>query len=172
MKKLIALVLAAMMVFGMMSLAAAEETKTLTVVTWDATTTPYLAAQKEAFEASHPGVTIEYVDVASQDYGIKTTTMLEGNDTSDVFMIKELDDLIKWQAQGFAAPLNEYVTASNYDLSGFVGTEVNYSVDGELYAVPFRSAFWVLFYNKDLFDAAGIAYPTNDMTWEQYAETA
>ena len=33
MKKLIALVLAAMMVFGMMSLAAAEETKTLTVVT-------------------------------------------------------------------------------------------------------------------------------------------
>ena len=172
MKKLIALVLAAMMVFGMMSLAAAEETKTLTVVTWDATTTPYLTAQKEAFEASHPGVTIEYVDVASQDYAIKTTTMLEGNDTSDVFMIKELDDLIKWQAQGFAAPLNEYVKASNYDLSGFVGTEVNYSVDGELYAVPFRSDFWVLFYNKDLFDAAGIAYPTNDMTWEQYAETA
>ena len=172
MKKLFALVLTAALLLSMAGLSLAGDAQTLTVVTWDATTTPYLIAQKEAFEASHPGVTIEYIDVASQDYGIKATTMLEGNDSSDVFMIKEIDDLIKWQAQGFTAPLNAYVESTGYDLSGFVGTEVNYSVDGELYAVPFRSDFWVLFYNKDLFDAAGIAYPTNDMTWEQYAETA
>ena len=172
MKKLIALVLTAALLLTCVSLVSAEEAKTLTVVTWDATTTPYLAAQKEAYEASHPGVTIEYVDVASQDYAIKTTTMLEGGDTSDVFMVKELDDIIKWQAQGFAAPLNSFVEATGYDLSGFVGTEANYSVDGELYAVPFRSDFWVLFYNKDLFDAAGVAYPTNDMTWDQYADIA
>ena len=172
MKKLFALALAAMMLLSVASFAAAEDAKTITVVTWDATTTPYLIAQKESFEASHPGVTIEYVDVASQDYAVKTTTMLEGGDTSDVFMIKEIDNLINWQAQGFAAPLNAYVESTNYDLSGFVGTEVNYSVDGELYAVPFRSDFWVLFYNKDLFDAAGVAYPTNDMTWDEYAEIA
>lgn len=30
----------------------------------------------------------------------------------------------------------------------------------------------MLFYNKDLFDAAGVAYPTNDMTWDAYAELA
>ncbi len=172
MKKLFALALAAVMALSMVSFVSAEAGQTLTVVTWDATTTPYLIAQKEAYEASHPGVTIEYIDVASQDYGIKTTTMLEGNDTSDVFMIKELDDLIKWQSQGFAEPLNAYVSATNYDLSGFVGTERNYSVDGELYAVPFRSDFWVLYYNKDLFDAAGVAYPTNDMTWDEYADLA
>jgi len=140
----------------------------LTVVTWDATTTPYLIAQKEAFEASHPGITIEYVDVASQDYAVKTTTMLEGGDTSDVFMIKEIDNLINWQAQGFAAPLD----TADYDMSGFAGTEANYAVDGVQYAIPFRSDFWVLFYNKDLFDAAGVEYPTNDMTWDQYAELA
>ena len=172
MKKLLALVLTAAMLLTMASFSLADDAKVLKVVTWDAGTTPYLIAQKEAFEASHPGVTIEYVDVASQDYAIKATTMLEGGDTSDVFMIKEIDDLIKWQAQGFAEPLNAYVTKTNYDLSGFVGTEKNYSVDGELYAVPFRSDFWVLFYNKDLFDKAGVAYPTNDMTWEQYADLA
>ncbi|MBR0228884.1 MAG: sugar ABC transporter substrate-binding protein [Clostridia bacterium] len=172
MKKLLALVLAAMMLLSVVGIAAAEDAKTLTVVTWDATTTPYLIAQKEVFEASHPGVTIEYVDVASQDYGIKTTTMLEGGDTSDVFMVKEIDDIIKWQAQGFAEPLNAYVEKTGYDLSGFVGTEKNYCVGDELYAVPFRSDFWVLYYNKDLFDAAGEAYPTNDMTWDQYADLA
>ena len=173
MKKLLSVLLAAMMLLPLLGVTAfAEENKVLTVVTWDATTTPYLIAQKEAFEASHPGITLEYIDVASQDYGIKATTMLEGKDTSDVYMIKEIDDLIKWQAQGFTAPLQDYITASNYDLSGFVGTEVNYAVDGVQYAIPFRSDFWVLFYNKDLFDAAGEAYPTNDMTWDQYAELA
>lgn len=167
MKKMLSVLLAAMMLL-MAIPALAEGNQVLTVVTWDATTTPYLIAQKEAFEASHPGVTIEYVDVASQDYAVKTTTMLEGGDTSDVFMIKEIDNLINWQAQGFAAPLD----TTGFDMSGFVGTEVNYAVDGVQYAIPFRSDFWVLFYNKDLFDAAGVEYPTNDMTWDAYAELA
>ena len=167
MKKMLSLLLAAMMVLLAIP-AMAEGNQVITVVTWDATTTPYLIAQKDAFEAAHPGVTIEYVDVASQDYGVKTTTMLEGGDKSDVFMIKEIDNLINWQAQGFAAPLD----TADYDMSGFRGTEVNYAVDGVQYAIPFRSDFWVLFYNKDLFDTAGVEYPTNDMTWDQYAELA
>jgi len=167
MKKMLSMLLAAVLVLLAIP-GVAEGNQVLTVVTWDATTTPYLIAQKEAFEASHPGVTIEYVDVASQDYAVKATTMLEGNDKSDVFMIKEIDNLINWQAQGFAAPLD----TTGYDMSGFVGTEVNYAVDGVQYAIPFRSDFWVLFYNKDLFDAAGVEYPTNDMTWDQYAELA
>ena len=168
MKKMLSVLLAAMMMLSMLAVPALAEDQVLTVVTWDATTTPYLIAQQEAFEASHPGVKIEFVDVASQDYAVKATTMLEGGDTSDVYMIKEIDNLINWQAQGFAAPLD----TANYDMSGFKGTEVNYAVDGVQYAIPFRSDFWVLFYNKDLFDAAGEAYPTNDMTWDQYAELA
>ena len=171
MKKMLSVLLSVMMLISLLAVPALADDQVLTVVTWDATTTPYLIAQKEAFEASHPGVKIEYVDVASQDYAVKATTMLEGGDTSDVFMIKEIDNLINWQAQGFAAPLADYI-AKGYDLSGFVGTEVNYAVDGVQYAIPFRSDFWVLFYNKDLFDAAGVDLPTNDMTWGQYAELA
>ena len=166
MKKMLSLLLAAMM--ALLAIPAMAEDQVITVVTWDATTTPYLIAQKEAFEAANPGIKIEYVDVASQDYAVKTTTMLEGGDKSDVYMIKEIDNLINWQAQGFAAPLD----TADYDLSGFVGTEANYAVDGVQYAIPFRSDFWVLFYNKDLFDEAGVEYPTNDMTWDQYAELA
>lgn len=172
MKKFLALLLAAIMLLSVAGIASADEVKTLTIVTWDATTTPYLIAQKDAFEASHPGVTIQYIDVASQDYPVKCGTMLNSAEVYDIYMIKEVPDLINWVAQGFAAPLNDYVAKSNYDLSGFVGTEQNYAVDGELYGIPFRSDFWVLFYNKDLFDAANVAYPTNDITWDEYAEMA
>ena len=42
------------------------------------------------------------------------------------------------------------------------------TVDDTYYALPFRQDFWVVFYNKDLFDKAGVDYPTNDMTLEEY----
>ena len=171
MKKMLTLVLALMLALAMVG-ACAEDKQVLTVVTWDATTTPYLVAQEAAFEAKYPDVDLQYIDVASQDYAIKVGTMLSGGDTSDVVMIKEARDIINWQAAGYAAPMTDYIAADNFDVAGYVGTEVNYAVDGVQYALPFRSDFWVLFYNKDLFDAAGVAYPTNDMTWDQYAELA
>lgn len=171
MKKMLTLALALMLALTLVG-ACAEGKQVLTVVTWDATTTPYLIAQEAAFEAKYPDIDLQYIDVASQDYAIKVGTMLSGGDTSDVVMIKEARDIINWQAAGYAAPLSDYMAADAFDVSGYVGTEVNYAVDGVQYALPFRSDFWVLFYNKDLFDAAGVAYPTNDMTWDQYAELA
>ena len=170
MKKMLTLVLA--LVLALTVVGACAEKQVLTVVTWDATTTPYLIAQEAAFEAKYPDVDLQYIDVASQDYAIKVGTMLSGGDTSDVVMIKEARDIINWQAAGYAAPMSDFIAADNFDLAGYVGTEANYAVDGVQYALPFRSDFWVLFYNKDLFDAAGVAYPTNDMTWDQYAELA
>lgn len=172
MKKLLSLILAAMMLLSVASFAVADEKQVLTVVTWDANTTPYLIAQEAAFEAAYPNIDLQYIDVASQDYAIKAGSMLSGNDTSDVFMVKEVSDIVNWHAQGFAEPLTPYMEKDGYDVSGFVGMEANYAFDGAQYALPFRSDFWVLFYNKDLFDAAGVAYPTNDMTWDAYADLA
>jgi len=40
------------------------------------------------------------------------------------------------------------------------------------YGLPYRGDFWLLFYNKTLFDDAGLDYPTNDMTWDEYADLA
>ena len=172
MKKLLSLILAAMLLLSVASFAMAEDKQILTVVTWDANTTPYLVAQEAAFEAAYPAIDLQYIDVASQDYAIKAGSMLSAGDASDVFMVKEVSDIVNWNAQGFAEPLTPYIEKDGYDVSGFVGMEANYAFDGTQYALPFRSDFWVLFYNKDLFDAAGIAYPTNDMTWDAYAELA
>ena len=58
------------------------------------------------------------------------------------------------------------------DTSAYGGTVEQIQVNDEVYALPFRSDFWVVFYNKDLFDNAGVPYPTNDMTLDQYEEIA
>lgn len=171
MKKLLCLALVALMALSMAAIASAEGT-TISVATWDVGTTPYLKAQKDAYEASHPGVTIEYIDIASQEYATKAAAMLAANDTTDIFMVKEVLDLLNWNDAGYVENLNDYIASSSYDLSGFVGMDANYAIDGNQVALPFRSDFEVLFYNKDLFDAAGVEYPTNDMSWEEYKDLA
>ncbi|MBE0601256.1 MAG: extracellular solute-binding protein, partial [Firmicutes bacterium] len=66
-----------------------------------------------------------------------------------------------------------YVAADNFDLSNYAGMDKQcVTLDGALGGLPFRSDFWVLYYNKTLFDKAGVAYPTSDMTWDEYADLA
>ena len=48
MKKMLSVLLAAMMLLSLLAVPALAEDQVLTVVTWDATTTAYLTAQKEA----------------------------------------------------------------------------------------------------------------------------
>lgn len=174
MKKLVSMLLALSMLLVLAAVPAmAEDKRVLKVVSWDTTTTSYLMAQEAAFEKAYPDIDLQYVDVASQDYNLKATSMLTGGDTADVYDVKELSDLQNWIAQDCVVSLEDYVKANNFDLAPFIGLENSYrSLDGVLYGLPFRSDFWVLFYNKTLFDKAGIAYPTNDMTWEQYADIA
>lgn len=174
MKKLLSLLLCVTLLASCFSFALAEENTTLTVACWDLSTTPYYAATKDAFEAANPGVTIEYLDLASQDYRVKLTTMLSGGDTTDVIYIKELSDLTNFIEQGYVEDLGELIAASpSIDMSKYVGMDLCYTdADGNYFALPCRADFWVLYYNKTLFDKAGVDYPTNDMTWDQYKDLA
>jgi multiple sugar transport system substrate-binding protein len=47
-----------------------------------------------------------------------------------------------------------------------------YSFDGKLYGLPTDLDMGVLFYNKDLFKKAGVAEPSPDWTWHDFADTA
>lgn len=171
MKKLLAVLLAVLLV-AVMAPAMAETT--LKVAGWDISTTPYYAAIKAAFEAENPDVTIEWVDLASQDYNIKASTMLSGGDTTDLYCVKELSDMQNWAKEGLIVPMNDRIEAEGYDMTKYAGMDACYvsMADGKQYALPFRADYWVMFYNKDLFDKAGVAYPTNDWTWDEYAAIA
>ena len=48
----------------------------------------------------------------------------------------------------------------------------NYVRDGVNYAVPKDFDTNALWYNKEIFDAAGVAYPTDDMTYDDLVATA
>lgn len=146
---------------------------TLKWAIWDQDTTPYWQALKDGYEKKNPNVTIEMVDLGSTDYMTVLATELSGSGSDfDLVTIKDVPGYATLVQKNTLEPLNSYIESAGIDLSQYGGTTDQVTVDGELYELPFRNDFWVLFYNKDLFDAAGVDYPTNDMTFDQYDELA
>ena len=142
-----------------------EESTTLKWAVWDISSTTYYEPLIKAYEEKNPNVKIEMVDLGSQDYMTALATQLAGTDTDiDVACIKDIPGYANLVAKNVLEPVN----TSGLDLSAYGGITDQILINDQLYALPFRSDFWVVFYNKDVFDAAGVDYPTNDMTFEQY----
>lgn len=149
------------------------EAVTLKWAIWDQETTAYWNDIKEAYEASHDGVTIEMVDLGSTDYMTVLATELSGDGSDfDIVTIKDVPGYATLVQKNSIIPLDEYISTDGVDLSKYAGVTEQVTVDGKLYELPFRNDFWVVFYNKDLFDAKNVEYPTNDMTFDEYDELA
>lgn len=142
---------------------------TLKWAIWDEDTTAYWEDMKEAYEAANPNVTIEMVDLGSTDYMTVLATELSGEGSDfDVVTVKDVPGYATLVQKNAILPLDDYIETDGVDLTQYAGSTDQVTVDGSLYELPFRNDFWVLFYNKDLFDEAGVAYPTNDMTFDEY----
>lgn len=153
--------------------ASDAEPVTLKWAIWDKETTAYWQALADAYKEVAPNVTIEMVDLGSTDYMTVLATELSGDGTDfDVVTIKDVPGYAVLVQKNAIQALDERIAADGVDLTQYAGVTDQVTVDGKLYELPFRNDFWVLFYNKDLFDAKGVAYPTNDMTFEDYDKMA
>jgi len=112
-----------------------------------------------AFEEANPGITVEVTTMAYADYFTALQTDLAAGTVSDVFDI-EYGQFSAYQANGVLAE----VTLENPGAFAPSLLET-YQADGVQYAIPTSFSNVVLFYNKDLFDAAGLEYPDADWTW-------
>lgn len=142
---------------------------TLNWALWDIASTVYYQPLIDAFEAEHPDIKINMVDLGSTDYSTVLGTQLSGGGSDfDVVTIKDVPGYVTLVSKGVLEPLDDLISQDGVDLSKYNGITDQVTMDGKLYELPFRSDIWVLYYNKDVFDNAGVAYPTNDMTWEEY----
>jgi len=135
---------------------------------WDYDLTVYYKPLVAAYEAKNPGVKIECIDLGSADFMTVLSTQLSGGADLDVLTIKDIPGYANLVRQNRLEPLNSYIRSAGIDTKVYGGTTEQITVNNEVFALPFRSDFWLIFYNKDLFDAARVPYPTNDMTLEQY----
>lgn len=120
-----------------------------------------LQAIVDAFEEENPDITVEVTTLPYADYGTALQTDLAAGTVSDVFDI-EYANFAQYQANGVLAEL-DVADPSVYRDSVLEA----YQADGTQYALPSSFSTVVLFFNRDLFDAAGVEYPTADWTWAE-----
>ncbi len=176
MKKVLTIVLVLSLLMGAVFANGTKEAApaqagvtTLKWALWDIASTTYYEPLITAYEAAHPDIKIEMLDLGSADFMTMLQTQLSGGDSSiDVVTIKDIPGYNNLVKRNLLLNLNDKIASEGVDLSLYGGTTDQISVDGKLYGIPFRSDFWLVYYNKDLFDKAGVAYPTNDMTFAQY----
>ena len=160
MKKLLALVLALVMILSL-SLAYAEPvTITYAHFSGSGAQEETLKKMLEIFESKNPDIKVDVQITGYEDYFTKLATTVGGGNPPDVFEMN-MENFLSYMLRGACADLTGKIDTANYS----EGTLAAVSSEGKIYAVPMSFSTCVLFYNKDLFDQAGVAYPTDEWTW-------
>lgn len=147
---------------------------TLSMWIWDDAQAPAMNNMAKAFTEKYPWITVEVTSVAGVDeFNMKMQSVMGTPDAPDVFWIN-FNLSKEYIPKGFVQDLTDYIEKDeSVDISKLnAGITKAYTVDGKLYAIPKDIDSFAVYFNKGLFDAAGVAYPDGSWNIEQFAETA
>jgi multiple sugar transport system substrate-binding protein len=126
----------------------------------------------DAFHAVSPKITVK-VTVSDWDtYWDKLQTGIAGGDAPDVFA---MDGPLfpDYQSRGVLLDLKPYIDKSGYDLGQLADQAVgDFTTETGQFGLPRDLNVIALFYNKAMFDAAGVAYPDDTWDWAKLVENA
>lgn len=120
------------------------------------------------------GINIEFTIVPNTNAGEvdKALVSLMAGDELDILYGTD-SKLKSYYSAGVLTPLDELAVNAGYNMEEKFGDNLASYGDGHVYGLPAFSDIWLTFYNKKIFDDAGVPYPSaEDWTWEKYVETA
>lgn len=117
-------------------------------------------------------VVVQPVPGDEDEYKAKINIDLMGGSDVDVVETLGPKDYSRQVSAGFFMPLNEAVEEAGIDPYEIYGANLPVEDDGNYYALPFKQEMYCVFYNKAIFDEAGVPYPEGPWTWDEYVETA
>jgi multiple sugar transport system substrate-binding protein len=147
---------------------------TITYAMWGDTTE--LANQQkivDAFKVLNPNITVKVSVADWTTYWDKLQTDLAGGNAPDVLL---MDGPLypDYQTRDQLLDLTPLITRDGFDTGGLVDLAVQdfTAPDGHLYGLPRDLNTIALFYNKTMFDAAGLPYPDGTWDWNKLVEVA
>lgn len=127
----------------------------------------------EEFEKQHPGVTVKVTSFPYQQYRDKVLVAMKGGTGPDVLALDQV-----WMAEFAAgrliAPLDDALAESSIDSEDFFeGAWASNEYAGEIWGVPLNADVWEqMYYNADMFTAAGLDPDTPPTTWDGWLDAA
>lgn len=118
----------------------------------------------DAFEDENPNITVKVQNAPYEDYFTSLKTRIAGNTAPDTFELN-YENFVSFASSGALLDL-ESAAPDAIDKSVYFPKAYDaFNYDGVQLGLPESFSVVVLIYNKDLFDAAGLDYPTADWTW-------
>jgi multiple sugar transport system substrate-binding protein len=127
-----------------------------------------------AFEQEHPEIEVMLQHVPSQgDYRQRLAAGFSGGSPPDVMLIN-YRRFGAFAGQGGLEPLTAYLEGSELlSAADFFPVAIDsFRWQEELWCIPQNVSSLVVYYNQDLFDAAGLSYPVADWSWTDFLDSA
>lgn len=118
----------------------------------------------------HPNVTIKPVDLGSERFQ-KLMTLIGADNAPDIIYLNEWTYIMA--NKGVLLGLNDLIEKDQFDTSVYpesLLTPLRY--ENELYALPQEVSPFVIYYNKEMFEAANVPLPTDDWTIDEFYAAA
>jgi len=140
---------------------------------WDAGSDPkgkVLQTIAQDFMAANPDVEIKIEIVPDTDMATKVETSFLAQQEPDIILHNWLGPSKDWLADGVVVPLTPYIKEWGLEGKFKESALSDFSVDGELAALPIEGFNWPIWYNMDILEKAGVAaIPT---TWDELTDAA
>jgi multiple sugar transport system substrate-binding protein len=171
MKKAISIILLAMIIMGF-SIGFGVTTLKFMNFSCAGGNEKYLEEWKQMFEKQNPDIKVEIETVGFGDYFTKLATVIAGGNAPDVFELN-YENFNTYASKGVLFNLDKLIKQSGYDLSIINKNALEaFQVASTQYGLPYSFSNVILIYNMDLFDKAGVSYPTNEWTWDDVLSAA
>lgn len=127
-------------------------------------------AALDAFNSSQDRIEVSPIPIPWETYIEKLNTMATGDELPDVAMMNEAG-VIQWAEQGMLLDVSDMYEAGQGPLES-----LHFTYGGKPVAYSSANEILMMFYNKDMFDAANIDYPpltaADAWTWDEFVEVA
>ena len=152
--------------------AQADETITITVMDWNTgVASEVQKAACQQYMDEHPGIIIDHQTVPYDEYNTKLNTLVAAGQCPDIYYISDMQ-AIEWGINGVAADLKPLYEAQGINMSEKFIEPAMYGADDAVYGLAYGVVDMVMYYDKSLFDAAGVPYPSSDplnpTSWEDW----
>lgn len=121
------------------------------------------------FEAQHPDIAINYSYTSFSEFWNKLPTLIAAGEAPDLIhmSVAYVYDYAKaGLLQNLQPWFNRDLDPDDYFMQPAAAVRYPSITSGDLYAIPFGFVETVLYYNRDLFDPAGVPYPSEDWNWQ------
>jgi len=154
----------------------AQEPVTITISTWAGVDeAAELQALIDEINANNTEFQIVHEPIPADYYTTVKTQLAAPGTGADLYWMDQNNMALK--AEGVFMGLNDCLAdaeaGSAGDLSDYYpGILAVNEYEGDVYGLPWIAQPVILYYNKALFDAAGVEYPDSDWTWDDFTEKA